>query len=835
MQINLTNRNLDKIPKEANANKATQLLISQNQIEIVGPEIKNYPQITHLMSDQNLIKEFTKDIYSLANLQHISITNSGLKNIPKGLVGTFRNLRSLNFSNNGLTELDISKLPNSNQLFSSIFAHNKIRKATFPQRKNIHQLQLQFNRLKELDNSLVNIASTITHLHLNNNDLAVLPDFFDKFPKLVHLDLSNNELEGVPKSLKDIAPRLSYLNLVGNNIDLPSGSRQNSPTAWINKIPTHDRNKKNKLTLPKLATKEAAIFVDSDNAKVLKTFSEDLIAKLSEIEIGVNLIKHRDELDEISNIVFLILPIDQANDNSLFFDIAKYARDNNKDVVFLVIEPEKSQLPMDIRKGELFHKRCEKIRQDYSECTIHSDIITLDDLKDKIVTHLQQVLPKLRLKELTLKNFGHFENFKISFEEDYTCILGLNGIGKTTIFKAISAALLGRERLKEIEDDLVHCCRIQNVDQDGSAVFLTAEIFLCYDFNNKTETVKITIDPLDNGRTLKITDESSFDLFLDPFLLKTLVLNYPQGRKLIDKTIKKSSIKSKYNLPHRDDITTAFVGEKESRLGHFQSWLTSLAVESNVRGESNNKNSLLNIVFKIISEISSRNISFSHLEKVGDTFEVWVKTFESPEGVPLSFLSHGYQDILNWLGHTLQRYKEACGMKKNPFEQPSVVIIDEIDASIHPIWQGKMIAAIKKHLPEMQLIFSTHSPVCVYGLDSDKIRKINREEDGKFTIENLEGDLWALEFEKVLVKVFDLNTTDLLPENLTQIEYKMNELKTEGNDDSEEYAQLEALLRRWKKSTGIDQIEALKSDLRKQIDLYKEKVLELENNEETES
>jgi hypothetical protein len=43
--------------------------------------------------------------------------------------------------------------------------------------------------------------------------------------------------------------------------------------------------------------------------------------------------------------------------------------------------------------------------------------------------------------------------------------------------------------------------------------------------------------------------------------------------------------------------------------------------------------------------------------------------------------------------------------------QPGIVIVDEIDAHLHPSWQRTIGVWFRKHFPNVQFIVSTHSPL----------------------------------------------------------------------------------------------------------------------------
>lgn len=50
---------------------------------------------------------------------------------------------------------------------------------------------------------------------------------------------------------------------------------------------------------------------------------------------------------------------------------------------------------------------------------------------------------------------------------------------------------------------------------------------------------------------------------------------------------------------------------------------------------------------------------------------------------------------------------------KAALETDGVVLIDEIDAHLHPAWQQKIVPGLSKAFPEIQFIASTHSPFVV--------------------------------------------------------------------------------------------------------------------------
>ncbi len=93
--------------------------------------------------------------------------------------------------------------------------------------------------------------------------------------------------------------------------------------------------------------------------------------------------------------------------------------------------------------------------------------------------------------------------------------------------------------------------------------------------------------------------------------------------------------------------------------------------------------------------------------------------FETPDGhLPLNVLSQGTQSLIQWLARLLIGMAEYYGYPEDIEQRRGVLIIDEIDAHLHPSWQRRIIPALTKHFPNLQIFCSTHSPLMLAGLKS---------------------------------------------------------------------------------------------------------------------
>jgi energy-coupling factor transporter ATP-binding protein EcfA2 len=85
--------------------------------------------------------------------------------------------------------------------------------------------------------------------------------------------------------------------------------------------------------------------------------------------------------------------------------------------------------------------------------------------------------------------------------------------------------------------------------------------------------------------------------------------------------------------------------------------------------------------------------------------------------VPVQQLSDGYRSILSMTFELVRqmalRYDatKLFSTDRTQILRPGVVIIDEIDAHLHPSWQRTIGVWYRKHFPNVQFIVSTHSPL----------------------------------------------------------------------------------------------------------------------------
>src|SRR5215470_9862051 len=102
--------------------------------------------------------------------------------------------------------------------------------------------------------------------------------------------------------------------------------------------------------------------------------------------------------------------------------------------------------------------------------------------------------------------------------------------------------------------------------------------------------------------------------------------------------------------------------------------------------------------------------------------------------IAFDVFSQGTQSVLQWLAYVLISYAKYYGYTANLAEQPGIMIIDEIDAHLHPTAQQRIIPILRRHFPRMQIFCSTHSPLMLVGLQPGQIQLLQRDSHGTVTV-----------------------------------------------------------------------------------------------------
>ena len=169
--------------------------------------------------------------------------------------------------------------------------------------------------------------------------------------------------------------------------------------------------------------------------------------------------------------------------------------------------------------------------------------------------------------------------------------------------------------------------------------------------------------------------------------------------------------------------------------------------------------------------------------------------FRTPDGdIPLNVLSQGTQSIIQWLAHLLIGYAEYYEFPSDLAEYPGIVIIDEIDAHLHPSWQRGIIPTLSEYFPNLQIFCSTHSPLMLAGLRAGQVQLLRRNEKGQVSVSRNDHDIRGWSADEILRGILDVpEPTDF--ETVSHLN-RLRQLRGKKKLTIEESAELEQLRHR---------------------------------------
>jgi predicted ATPase len=171
----------------------------------------------------------------------------------------------------------------------------------------------------------------------------------------------------------------------------------------------------------------------------------------------------------------------------------------------------------------------------------------------------------------------------------------------------------------------------------------------------------------------------------------------------------------------------------------------------------------LDLVSGVIRELSGEHFRFDSIEPIGSArFSIQIETDSSP-GKPIS-IQQASQGTLSVVAICLLIYQYLRAVypsvaEAKLCEQVGMVIIDEVDAHLHPAWQRKIAHLLRKRFPKIQFILTAHSPLVVAGCGHGEVAVLRRDSKG-LRIVDLQRDFVGATAQDIYRDVFEIEDQD---------------------------------------------------------------------------
>lgn len=309
----------------------------------------------------------------------------------------------------------------------------------------------------------------------------------------------------------------------------------------------------------------------------------------------------------------------------------------------------------------------------------------------------------LYLSELKFTNIRGFKNFTLSFDSprryrQWTIFIGDNGHGKTTILRAIALGL-GDEATSS---ELLALLPGQFIRLNKRGTFSpSSQIVVTLRDSETKKIIEITTElKLDEHGGVSVTKHVSDADFKwsDVF-----VCGYGSNRGIGGR------MHSQYAL--RNALLTLFndragLLEPESILRDF-----ALMAAQKKRGASDPLKEMRNYLWKLwnLNPNHRLDVTAEHVIIHGP----W-------GGMPFHALGDGYRGTGSWLLDLMGNCVKS-GRWNTTQKLSGIVLLDEMDEHLHPRWQKSLVPTLRRLLPNMQFIATTHSPLAIVNTNPGEL------------------------------------------------------------------------------------------------------------------
>ncbi|MGO8695272.1 MAG: AAA family ATPase [Rectinemataceae bacterium] len=345
------------------------------------------------------------------------------------------------------------------------------------------------------------------------------------------------------------------------------------------------------------------------------------------------------------------------------------------------------------------------------------------------------------IKRIELRNIRGFKQLDFNLDRGndeyagWTVITGDNGSGKSSLLKAIAICLAGKDTARALQPSFVGWLRSGAGDDESS---ITLEIVSIKADDNFVERGKTT-DLFKAKVQIKASGK-------EPSLETPIPPGFREPYKTPDRSIWSSDVWGWFSCgygPFRrvfgasSEATQQMVSSNTARYATMFNEAASLIEadrwirDLNYKAKENRpreKKYLDSIMNMLKDEFIPLDLSVERIDSDG----LWLKD-KSETLLSWKDMSDGYRAALallvDILRHMLISYDPNDIFSQDAeghivVDKSGVVLIDEIDAHLHPEWQRKIGFWLKNHFPKIQFLVTTHSPIICQAADRNGIFKL---------------------------------------------------------------------------------------------------------------
>ncbi len=327
--------------------------------------------------------------------------------------------------------------------------------------------------------------------------------------------------------------------------------------------------------------------------------------------------------------------------------------------------------------------------------------------------------PRTRLRRVLLRNFRGIETLDVQLSGDersplggaWTCIAGINGVGKSTILQAIALAGMDALDIGQIwEEKRKRFCHwsgthepnwpIMGVESDllgtgtGDALVLKSARSARFDEHTHAAETTIHLEWETQGekrkRTVTIQRDGRVETHGHGLETLPLIVGYGATRNLSE------------DFPPTQEPLRREASPRLRRTLTLYYQLMQVA-HAEVLLARNPDPRLRSIVSQIASKAFDKEFS---IEMRGDEL-----IFGGNAGLDALDLPDGFRSMLAWVADLAATWCEDETHSDDISAIEAIVLLDEIDLHLHPSLQRDLVPRLRRALPRVQWVVTTHAPL----------------------------------------------------------------------------------------------------------------------------
>lgn len=331
----------------------------------------------------------------------------------------------------------------------------------------------------------------------------------------------------------------------------------------------------------------------------------------------------------------------------------------------------------------------------------------------------------MKLASVEIRNFRAIEEMTLPLHPQLTVLHGENGLGKTSVLRAIAVGLGAIPRrlpwvsgVDFSKSDLRRGCTSAEVVLNAVAGGAWGRRTGAVASAGRAPGLKWLNAKVDR---IIAADRNGGD----PETLPIVAL-YDTDRVVLDVPLRRR------NFPKDFPRYGALEGALAARANFRELFQWFYAKQSE---ESWEKDERQDFGFRLRELSAARTAISSVLGDVRDPririkplrFEVTLTNDGVEERLQLDHLSGGYRTMLALVMDLARRMAQGNPHLDEPLQCEAMVLIDEVDLHLHPAWQQRILDDLTRTFPNAQFIVTTHSPQVLTTVRPEQVVTLARE------------------------------------------------------------------------------------------------------------